>query len=262
MSEPSPSRPPLLASVLASVAAAFLVLPLVGLLARAPWSRTASALSSSGAWTALRLSVIVSVWAAALAMLFGVPLAWVIARGRFRGRAALRSVAVLPIVLPPVVGGIGLLAALGRSGFVGSLLHRLGIQLTFTTAGAVIASTFVSMPLVVLATEAGLRSIDPRFEMAAAAMGSSPLRTFTRVTMPIIAPQLVAGLVLAWARALGEFGATITFAGNLPGRTQTLPLAAYQALQTDPGAAIVTSLLLVAVSLGVLIGLRGRLVGA
>jgi molybdate transport system permease protein len=262
VSEPSPSRIPLVAKTLAALAAVFLLLPVVGLVVKAPWSRAGSALSGSGAWTALRLSAIVSLCAAVLAMLFGVPLAWVLARAHFRGRSVVRSIAVLPIVLPPVVGGIGLLAALGRSGFVGSLLHRVGIQLTFTTAGAVLASTFVSMPLVILATEAGLRSLDPRFEMAAAAMGSSPARTFTRVTLPMLKSQLVAGLVLAWARALGEFGATITFAGNLPGRTQTLPLAAYQALQTDPGAAIVTSLLLVAVSLAVLIGLRGRLLRA
>jgi molybdate transport system permease protein len=260
MSEPS--RIPRAARWLAAIAAILLVLPLVGLVQQAPWSRAASALSSSGAWTALRLSAIVSIWAAVLAMVLGVPLGWVIARGAFRGRSVVRAIAILPLVLPPVVGGIGLLAALGRSGLVGSLLHHLGIQLTFSTAGAVVASTFVSVPLVVLSTEAGLRSLDPRFEMAAAVMGSSPGRTFIRVTLPMLRPQLVAGLVLAWARALGEFGATITFAGNLPGRTQTLPLAAYQALQTDPGAAVVTSLLLVAVSLVVLISLRGRLLNA
>ena len=257
-----PSRLPKVAALPAAIAVGFLLLPLVGLIEQAPWSRASSALSASGAWTALRLSAIVSVWAALLSTLLGVPLAWAIARGNFRGRSLLKAVSVLPLVLPPVVGGIGLLAALGRSGLAGSLLHHLGIQLTFSTAGAVVASTFVSMPLVVIATEAGLRSLDPRFEMAAAAMGSSPTRTFVTVTLPMLRPQLTAGVVLAWARALGEFGATITFAGNLPGRTQTLPLAAYQALQTDPGAAIVTSLLLVAVSLGILIALRGRLLNS
>jgi molybdate transport system permease protein len=162
-------------------------------------------------------------------------------------------------VLPPVVGGIGLLAALGRSGIAGRILAHVGIELPFTTAGAVVAATFVSMPLAVLAAEAGLRSLDPRFEQAAAAMGASRWYTFRRVTLPLLRPQLAAGLVLAWARALGEFGATITFAGNLAGRTQTLPLAVYQTRVTDPGGAVLVSLLLVALSLGVLVAFADRL---
>ena len=141
------------------------------------------------------------------------------------GRSLLRAIVVLPVVLPPVVGGIGLLAALGRGGVVGRWLYStFDLQLTFTTWGAILATTFVSMPLVVLATEAGLRSIDRRYEHAAAALGASPRYTIRRVVLPMLGPQLAAGAVLAWARALGEFGATITFAGNLAGRTQTLPL--------------------------------------
>jgi ABC-type molybdate transport system, permease component len=156
-----------------------------------------------------------------------------------------------------------LLAALGRQGVVGRWLHGLfGLQLTFTTAGAVLATTFVSMPLVILATEAGLRGLDERYERAAAALGGKPGYVLRRVTLPMIAPQLAAGAILTWARALGEFGATITFAGNLAGKTQTLPLAVYQAREIDPGGAVLLSLLLVAISLSVLVALRGRLAGA
>ena len=155
--------------------------------------------------------------------------------------------------------GSRLLAAVGRSGVVGRWLDAIGIQLTFTVWGAIVATTFVSIPLVILATEAGLRSLDPRFERAAAAMGASRWYVLRRLTIPLIRPQLAAGLVLAWARALGEFGATITFAGNLAGRTQTLPLAVFQTRQTDPGAAILISLILVVVSLLVLVAMRDRI---
>jgi molybdate transport system permease protein len=166
---------------------------------------------------------------------------------------------VLPIVLPPVVGGIGLLAALGRGGLVGRWLARLGIQLPFTTAGAIVAATFVSMPLLILAAEGGFRSLDGRLEDAGATLGASRAYVFRRITLPLIAPQLAAGVVLAWARALGEFGATVTFAGNLAGRTRTLPLAVYQARESDPGAAILLSLILVVLSLVVLVLLKDRL---
>ena len=249
-------------AVLAAVGALFVTLPLVGLLVRTPWSDLAGSLSRSGAWTALRVSLVVSLAAAALSVLLGVPLAFMLARSRVPGRALLRAVALLPLVLPPVVGGIALLAALGRSGLIGRLLAHAGIQLTFTTAGAVLATAFVSMPLVVLATEAGLRAIPPGFEEAARASGASHLYTLRRVTLPMLRPQIVAGAVLAWARALGEFGATITFAGNLPGRTQTLPLAVFVAQQNDPGGAVATSLILVAVSIAVLVLMRKRLFAA
>ena len=241
---------------LACVGAAFVLLPVVALFVRAPWSRLGEALSGVGASTALRLSIEVSLAATAISVLVGVPLAWVLARGEFPGRNLLRAVVVLPILLPPVVGGVGLLVALGRSGLVGRWLHDvLGIQLTFTTAGAVLATTFVSMPLVVLATEAGLRGLDQRYERAAAAMGGSPWYVFRRVTLPMVAPQLAAGAILTWARALGEFGATITFAGNLPGVTQTLPITVYIASQRDLDKAIAVSVILLAVSFGVLLTL-------
>jgi molybdate transport system permease protein len=247
---------------LAAIGAAFIVLPVVALAARAPWGRFVEVLTGDGARAALRLSVTVSLAATILSLVFGVPLAWVLARARFRGRNVLRALVVLPLVLPPVVGGIALLTALGRSGVVGGWLRdTLGIQLTFTTWGAVIAATFVSIPLVILAAEAGFRSLDPKLEGAAATLGAGPWYTLRRVVLPMVAPQIAAGAVLAWARALGEFGATITFAGNLQGRTQTLPLAVYQARQTDVGGAVALSLILVVISVALLVALRDRVTG-
>ena len=254
------TRLPLGITIAAAVGALFVVLPVVALVVRAPWEGFGQILTSEGAGTALRLSIVVSLAAAALSLLFGVPLAWVLARTNLPGRSVLRAIVVLPVVLPPVVGGIGLLMALGREGIVGAwVFDTFGVQITFTTWAAVIAATFVSMPLVVLATEAGLRSIDQRYERAAAALGGRPRYVMRRIVLPMLGPQLAAGAVLAWARALGEFGATITFAGNLAGRTQTLPLAVYQVRTTDPGAAIVLSLILVALSITVLVSMRDRI---
>ena len=256
------SRLPLPVVALAALGALFVVLPVLALFVRAPWGQFGDALSGVGASTALRLSLEVSLGATAISLLVGVPLAWALARGTFPGRVVLRALVVLPIVLPPVVGGTALLVALGRGGIVGRWLYdALDIQLTFTTAGAVIATTFVSMPLVVLATESGLRGLDERYERAAAAMGGSPWYVFRRVTLPMVGPQVAAGAVLTWARALGEFGATITFAGNLAGRTQTMPLAVFEARQVDPGGAILLSLILVVLSVMVLVALGGRLLG-
>jgi molybdate transport system permease protein len=255
-------RTPLLFLVLAAAGAAFVALPLLGLLFRTPWSSAWATLRSPASTEALRVSLVVSVAATAVAFALGVPLAWVLARSDFPGRTLVRAVVVLPLVLPPVVAGIGLLAALGRRGLLGRSLGTLGVSVPFTTAAAVLAAAFVSFPLLVLAVEAGVRSLDPRLERAALAMGASPSYVLRRVTLPMLLPQLAAGLVLAWARALGEFGATITFAGNLRGVTQTLPLAVFEVGQTDPGAAIVLSLLLVAISLAVLVALRGRFLPA
>ena len=256
-------RPPLPFLALAVIGAAFVVLPLLALLIRVPWGSAREALTGIGASTALRLSIEVSLAATAISVVIGVPLAWILARVRFPGRSLLRALVVLPVVLPPVVGGIALLQALGRRGVVGRWLYdALGIQLTFTTAGAIIATTFVAMPLIILATEGGLRGLDYRYERAAAAMGGSPWYVMRRVTLPMIAPQMAAGAVLTWARALGEFGATITFAGNLAGKTQTLPLAVYQAREVDQGGAVLLSLVLVGLSLVVLVALRGRVTGA
>jgi molybdate transport system permease protein len=257
------SRLPLLVVGLAALGALFVILPVLALFVRAPWGQLGDTFRGVGASTALRLSLQVSLAATAISLLIGVPLAWVLARGTFPGRRVLRALVVLPIVLPPVVGGMAVLVTLGRGGIVGRWLYAaFGVQLTFTTVGAVIATTFVSMPLVVLATDSGLRGLDRRYERAAAAMGGSSWYVFRRVTLPMVGPQVAAGAVLTWARALGEFGATITFAGNLAGRTQTMPLAVYEARQVDPGGAIVLSLILVVVSVVVLVAIGGRLTGA
>jgi len=256
------SAPPLFI-LLAGVGAAFFVLPLAGLLVRTPWGSAWQLLTSTEAITALRLSLLASLSATAIAIVFGVPLAWIFARLAFPGRNILRALTVLPMVLPPVVGGVALLAAFGRRGLLGGWLEQaVGIHLPFTTAGAILAETFVAMPFLVITVEAGLRGMDLRFEDAARTLGARRWTVLWRVTLPLVRPSLVAGAVLCWARALGEFGATITFAGNFPGRTQTMPLAVYLALETNPEAAIVLSLVLLAVSLVVLIGLHDRWLGA
>lgn len=253
-------RTPPLIGIVAALGVAFATIPLAGLLGRAPWSLFGQ-LGSERALSALRVSAVVSVWAAVLVLVLGAPVAWVLARARLPGRQLVRALVVLPLVLPPVVGGVGLLAALGRRGLLGGLLEGLGLRLPFTTAGAVVAAAFVSFPLVVLTVEAGLHSLDPRLEQAGATLGASRWYVLRRVTFPLLRPHLGAGLVLAWARALGEFGATLMFAGNLRGRTQTLPLAVYEVQQTDPEGAILLSLMLVALALSVLVAMRGRLWG-
>jgi molybdate transport system permease protein len=252
-------RPPVLFVVLAAGGIAFFVVPLVGLLSRASWETALGDLTSPEALTALRLSFVVSLAATALALLLGVPLAWVYARVAFPGRDIVRALTTLPMILPPVVGGVALLFAFGRRGLFGQALDSMfGIRLPFTTAGAILAATFVAMPFLVLTVEAGLRSMDRRYEDAARTLGAGRWLLFRRVTLPLIAPSIFAGAVLTWARALGEFGATITFAGNLPGTTQTLPLAVYIALETRPEVAIMLSLVLLAISLAILVAMRDR----
>jgi molybdate transport system permease protein len=246
-----------MALALALPGAALVGIPLAALVWRAPWSRAAALLGAPGALAALRLSLVSSVAAAALTVVLGLPLAWVQARVAYRGRALVRALIALPVVLPPVSGGVALLLAFGRGGLVGQWLDRgLGLGLPFTPAGVVLAQTFVALPFLVLTTEVGLRSLDVRLEDAARTLGASPAAVFRRVTLPLLAPSLAAGVALSWARALGEFGATITFAGNVAGRTQTLPLAVFLALQGEPESAVVLSLVLVVVSLVVLVGLR------
>jgi molybdate transport system permease protein len=243
----------------ALVGLAFLVVPLLALLVRAPWRDLPSQLTSTEVWQALRLSLVCATSATLVSLVLGVPLAWLLARTRFRGRGLVRALVTLPLVLPPVVGGVALLSALGRNGIVGSYLDDwFGLTLPFTTTGVIIAEAFVAMPFLVISVEGTLRAADPRYEEAAMTLGASRFTAFRRVTLPLIAPGVAAGSVLAWARALGEFGATITFAGNFPGRTQTMPLAVYLAMQSDPAAAIALSLVLLAVSITVLAGLRDR----
>ena len=235
------------------------VLPLVGLVQRAPWLELGSLLGRPVVADALVLSLVTALGATLASLVFGVPLAWVLARVEFPGRSLVRALVTLPMVLPPVVGGVALLFALGRRGLVGQWLDaQFGIVLPFSTAAVVLAQTFVAMPFLVVTVEGALRGADRRYEDAAATLGAGPWTTFRRITLPMIATGIRAGSLLCWARALGEFGATITFAGNLQGRTQTLPLAVFAALESDRDAALALSLVLVAVSLVVLLALRDR----
>ena len=246
----------------AALAVVFLVLPVVGLLVRTPWAHVWPQLTGSGVGEALRLSVISATSATLVSLVLGVPLAWVLARSRMRGRSVLRALVTVPLVLPPVVGGVALFLVLGRQGILGRpLFEHTGITIPFTTPAVVIAETFVAMPFLIISVEGALRAADDRFEDVAATLGADRWTTFRRVTLPLVAPGVAAGAVLCWARALGEFGATITFAGNFPGTTQTMPLAVYLALQHDPEAAIVLSLVLLAVSLATLLLLRDRWLG-
>jgi molybdate transport system permease protein len=251
-------RPSVPVLALAAIAVAFVSLPLVGLALRAPWARAGAVLADRRSLDALLVSLEVSLAATAVALVLGAPLAWILARASFPGLTVLRALVILPLVLPPVVGGIALFAAYGRRGFLGGPLGSVGITLPFTTAGAVAAAAFVASPLLVLSLEAGIRSLDPRLDGAAESLGASRRYALRRITLPLLRSHLVAGLVLTWARALGEFGATITFAGNLQGRTQTLPLAAFERLQSDPSGAVLLSLVLVGLSLLALVVLRGR----
>jgi molybdate transport system permease protein len=241
---------------------AFLVLPLVGLLVRAPWATMPRRLAAPGVLTALRLSLTTATLATLLCLLFGVPLAWLLARTGLPGRRFVRALVTVPLVLPPVVGGVALLLVFGRRGLIGAWLDAtFGLSLPFTTAGVVVAEAFVAMPFLVISVEGALRGADDRYEEAAATLGAGRWTAFRRVTLPLIAPGVAAGAVLCWARALGEFGATITFAGNFPGRTQTMPLAVYLALEQDLDAAIVLSLVLLVVSVAILVALRDRWLG-
>jgi molybdate transport system permease protein len=256
------ARVPAVLLVPAVLGMAFLVLPLVGLLVEAPWSTLPARLAEPAVRAALQLSLVTASLATVVCLLLGVPLAWLLARVPFPGRRLVRALVTLPLVLPPVVGGVALLLVLGRRGLLGSHLDTwFGVSLPFTTAGVVVAEAFVAMPFLVIAVEGALRGADPRYEEAAATLGASRWTAFRRVTLPLVAPGVLAGAVLCWARALGEFGATITFAGNFPGRTQTMPLAVYLALETDPPAAVVLSLVLLAVSVAILAGLRDRWTG-
>ena len=254
-----PDRAPVVPVVVATIAVLLFALPLAGLVWKAPWSEAADVLGSSAARDALRLSLITSLAATAVAVCLGVPLAWVQARVDYPAKRVVRALTTLPMVLPPVVGGVALLLAFGRRGLVGSTLDDVGVQLPFTTAGAVVAETFVAMPFLVLTLEAAFRNTDRGLEEAARTLGATRWTVFRRVTLPLALPSLLAGMVLCWARALGEFGATITFAGNFEGTTQTLPLFVYLKLEgSNADSAYVLSLVLLVVSLGVLIALRDR----
>lgn len=255
----SPRRTPGAFMALAAIAVVAFAVPIVSLFVRVPWSEVPELLTSELVTQALRLSIVSSLAATGIAIVLGVPLAWVLARATFRGKSVVRGLVTLPLVLPPVVAGAALLFALGRSGTIGEPLYEAtGIVLPFSLWAVVIANTFVAMPFLVITLEGALVNLDPRFEAAASTLGASRWTVIRRVALPMVRPSLIAGVVLTWARAFGEFGATVTFAGSLAGRTQTMPLTVFVALQTDRDAAIAVSLVMVVVSLVVLIALRGR----
>lgn len=233
----------------AALGAALVMLPLVGMVSRVDWGSFLSLVTSDSALTALWLSLRTSVAATALCLLLGVPMALVLARTQFRGQGAVRSLVLLPLVLPPVVGGIALLYTFGRRGLLGEQLDAIGVQIAFSTVAVVLAQTFVSLPFLVVSLEGALRTAGERYEVVAASLGARPTTVFRRVTMPLVLPGLVSGAVLSFARALGEFGATITFAGSLEGTTRTLPLYVYNLRVTDADAAVAMSLVLVLVAI-------------
>jgi molybdate transport system permease protein len=245
-------RVPLSLAAAATLGAAFLVFPLVGLLAKTPWTDLADLVTTAEARSALRLSLVCSLGAVALSLVTGVPLAWLLARRDFPGKSILRALVTVPLVLPPVVGGVALLFAFGERGV-------LPLHIAFTTWGAIVAEAFVAMPFLVLSVEGAIASLDDRFEDVASTLGAGPFTVFRRVTLPLVGPGLAAGAALAWGRAPGVFGARISFAGNRPGATRTLPLEVYTALQRgDPDLATALSVTLLALAVVVLVALRAR----
>jgi len=255
-----PPQVPAVLWVPAVLALALVVLPVAGLLTRVEPARLPGLLLSPAALDALRLSVITGLIATALAALLGVPLAVVLARSTLPGMRVVRALVLLPLVLPPVVGGLALLYLLGRTGPLGGVLAVAGIRLPYTTAAVVLSQTFVAMPFLVVGLEGALRTAGGRYEQVAATLGAGPWLAFRRVTLPLLLPALGSSLVLTFARALGEFGATITFAGSLQGSSRTLPLAIYTTAQSDVDAAVAMSLLLVVVALLVIVIARPRAV--
>ncbi len=243
----------------AAVAFALIALPVLGLALRADWPRLPALLFSGPALAALRLSLVTAAISTALCVVLGGPLAVVLARGRLPGMRLLRSIVLLPLVLPPVVGGLALLFLLGRRGLLGARLDLwFGITVPFSTAAVVLAQTFVALPFLVVSVEGALRTAGQRYEAVAATLGAAPGYAFFRVTVPLVLPGLLSGAVLGFARCLGEFGATIAFAGSLEGTTRTLPLLVYLERETDVDAAVALSLLLVVVAVVVIAVARPR----
>ena len=261
MSDPL-GRPPAILLVPAALATALLVVPLVAMVSAVDWAGLGTELRSEPLREALRLSLVTSTAAMLICLVLGLPLAWVLARIDFSGRGLLRALITVPLVLPPVVAGIALRTAFGRTGVIGEpLLELTGFSFPYTTWGVVLAHTFVSLPFVVIAIEGALRSANKEYDAAAATLGASRWTAFRRVTVPLAMPGILAGMVLGWARSLGEFGATITFNGNYPGTTQTMPTLIYVTRQADQDAALALSLVMLMVSIGVLLLLRDRWLG-
>ncbi|KAA1422712.1 molybdate ABC transporter permease subunit [Mumia zhuanghuii] len=259
---PALGRTPVALVVPSAIGLLLLLVPLAALLVRAPWSTFLDRVRDPAILDALRLSLLTSTVATLLCLVLGVPLAWLLARTTFRGMGLVRALVSVPLVLPPVVGGVALLMAFGRRGVVGQWLDEaFGVTIPFTTAAVVLAQTFVAMPFLVMSVEGALRTADPRYDEVAATLGARRLVTFWRVTLPLAGPGIAAGAALAWARALGEFGATITFAGSVPGVTRTMPLQIYNAMQTDTDTAIMLSVILLAISVAVLVALHSSWTG-
>jgi molybdate transport system permease protein len=242
---------------IAIVGALFVLVPLVAMISRVDWGQFIPLVTSQASLEALWLSLRTSLSATALCIILGVPMAVVLARTEFWGQKILRSLVLLPLVLPPVVGGIALLYTFGRTGLLGRGLNMLGIDIAFSTTAVILAQTFVALPFLVLSLEGALRTAGTRYEAVAATLGARPTTVLRRITVPLVLPALLSGAVLSFARALGEFGATLTFAGSLQGVTRTLPLEIYLQRETDPDAAVALSLVLVVVAV-VVVGLAHR----
>jgi molybdate transport system permease protein len=243
----------------AAAGALFVVLPLAAMVSRVDWGDFVGLVTSESSLAALRLSLRTSLASTLICLLVGVPMSMVLARTSFRGQDLLRSLVLLPLVLPPVVGGIALLYTFGRRGLLGESLEVLGLQIAFSTTAVVMAQTFVALPFLVVSLEGALRTAGQQYEVVAASLGAGPTTVFRRVTLPLVLPGLASGAVLSFARALGEFGATITFAGSLQGVTRTLPLEIYLQRETDADAAVALSLVLVVVAVVVIgVARRGR----
>ena len=242
----------------AALATVFVGLPLVAIAVKVDWSRFGSLITSPASRAALLLSLRTATASTLLCLILGVPLALVLARHRGALARVLRPLILLPLVLPPVVGGIALLYVFGRLGLLGHYLDAAGIRIAFTTTAVVLAQTFVSLPFLVIALEGAARTAGSDYDMVAATLGAPPATVWWRVTLPLLAPGLVSGAVLAFARALGEFGATLTFAGSREGVTRTLPLEIYLQREGDPEAAVALSILLIAIAAVVVVGLGAR----
>lgn len=240
----------------AALGAAFVLLPLVAIVAKVDWANFLDLITSESSRQALELSLRTSAASTTLCVLIGVPMALVLARTTFPGQRVLRSLVLLPLVLPPVVGGLALLYTFGRRGLLGHTLEVMDIRIAFSTIAVVMAQTFVSLPFLVVSLEGSLRTAGDRYETVAASLGAGPTTVLRRITLPLVLPGLLAGAVLSFARAMGEFGATITFAGSLQGVTRTLPLEIYLQREADPDAAVALALVLVVVAVLVIAWLR------
>jgi molybdate transport system permease protein len=243
---------------LAAIGAIFVLLPLAGMAARVNWQEFPELVTSEASLAALSLSLRTATASTALCIVLGIPMALVLARSRFPGQQVLRSLVLLPLVLPPVVGGLALLYTFGRRGLLGSSFEAFGLEIAFSTTAVVLAQTFVALPFLVLSLEGALRTAGTRYEAAAATLGARPTRVLRTVTLPLVLPGLVSGAVLSFARCLGEFGATLTFAGSLQGVTRTLPLEIYLQRETDADAAVALSLVLVVVAVVVVMLVHRR----